>query len=156
MSKRLTLWIATGFGVGRLPFAPGTWGTLLGVAYAWAISCLSWHGQVVIIIAGLLLAAWLANIAEKSLARKDPQEVVIDEIAAFPLAASLAWGSPWQWTLLVAAFVFFRVADIVKPFPAKQSQRLHGGLGIVVDDVIAAVYAGLGVWVLRWILGQTG
>ncbi len=153
MSERLAKFLATGFGSGCLPYAPGTWGTVVGIGYAWAVSLLPWQWQLGIIAAGVLFAVWLSGIAEKLYQRKDAQEIVLDEIAAFPLAAFFAWGvEKWTPLLVGAAFVIFRIADILKPFPAKQSQQLHGGWGIVMDDVIAAIYAGILVTGLRIVL----
>jgi phosphatidylglycerophosphatase A len=143
MSERLVKFFATGFGSGCLPKAPGTWGTVVGIAYAWALSLLDWRWQLGIIVSVLLLAVWLSGVAERLFQRKDAQEIVIDEIAAFPLAAFFAWGGErWTPLLVGAAFVLFRIADILKPFPARQSQQLRGGWGVVADDVVAAVYAG--------------
>jgi phosphatidylglycerophosphatase A len=155
MPERLVKFVATGFGLGCLPKAPGTWGTIVGIGYAWAISLLPWHWQLLIIAAGLMLAVWIAGLAETFYRRQDPQQVVIDEIAAFPVAVFFAWNAQ-HWTMLLvgAAFVFFRIADILKPFPARHSQRLGGGWGVVMDDVIAAVYAGGLVLGLRIVIGK--
>lgn len=153
MSERLVKFFATGFGSGYLPKAPGTWGTVVGVAYAWVLSLLDWRWQLPILVAVMLLAVWLSGVAEKLFQRKDAPEIVIDEIAAFPLAACFAWGvERWTPLLVGAAFVIFRIADILKPFPAKQAQQLRGGWGVVADDVIAAVYAGIVVCGLRIVL----
>jgi phosphatidylglycerophosphatase A len=150
MSERLVKFVATGFGSGCLPYAPGTWGSVLGIGYAWALSLLDWQWQLPIIAAVLLVAVWVSGSAEKIYKRKDAQQIVIDEIAAFPIAALFAWNAG-QWTalLVVAAFVLFRIADILKPFPANKSQNLRGGWGVVMDDVIAAIYAGIFVLGLR-------
>jgi phosphatidylglycerophosphatase A len=151
MSNRFALWVATGFGVGRLPLAPGTWGTVVGVGYAGALALLSWPWQFLVFVAGLGVAVWSAGVAEKALKRRDPPQVVIDEIVAFPLTLAVAaWTQQLTPLVIGAAFVFFRVTDILKPPPVRQSQRLPGGWGVVTDDVFAAVYAAIAVSVLQW------
>ncbi len=98
-----------------------------GILFYWPVVC---------IIA--LLAVWFAGAAATAMGEKDPQCVVIDEIAAVPIA--LAWMSGW-WMAL--AFLLFRVLDVWKPFGIRQSQELPGGWGIVVDDLLAAAACGL-------------
>jgi phosphatidylglycerophosphatase A len=150
MSERFVKFLATGFGSGCLPYAPGTWGSVVGIGYAWALSLLDWHWQLPIIATVLLGSVWLSGIAQNIYKRKDAPEIVIDEIAAFPVAALFAWNAGrWTPLLVIAAFVLFRIADILKPFPVNQSQHLRGGWGVVIDDVIAAVYAGIVVLGLR-------
>jgi phosphatidylglycerophosphatase A len=160
VAEALILWAAQGFGIGRIPVAPGTWGSLLGAG--WLLVLLA-PGRPWVYITGLLLSAflsvWLCGRAEKILGRTDPGSVVMDEIIAVPLCfavwiahyASQAGHFPGPGALLesnqlpvfiglVAAFRFF---DIVKPWPVHQSQRLPGGWGITVDDLLAAFYVNL-------------
>ena len=155
--NRLLLWIAEGFGVGRIPFGPGTFGSLLGLLWS-ALLLLGGNLWVYVggTIFGLVVATWICGAAENVLHRTDPPSVVLDEIAAMPACfigwIALAWDksgaipapayfvSARIWPLVVGVFVAFRFFDIVKPWPVRQSQSLHGGLGVVVDDLLAAVY----------------
>jgi len=136
MRERFVRFVATGFCSGCVPAAPGTAGSLVGVGYWWLLSrfCPAFYWPVAGIVA--LLAVWLAGAAAKAMGEKDPACVVIDEIAAVPVA--LAWLSGW-W--IAVAFVLFRVFDACKPPGIRQSQQLPGGWGIVVDDLLAAVLA---------------
>ena len=154
------VWIAEGFGIGRIPFAPGTFGTLLG--FAW-IGLLMIPRHKGIYIAGLLLgylaAVWVGGRAEKITGLKDPGRFVIDEIVAMPLVffpvilvldpmptiqSLMNVQRGWVFAL---AFALFRIFDIGKPYPVGISQRLPGGWGLVTDDMLAAVYAGGFMWI---------
>lgn len=151
-APKLAWWIATGFGSGRLKPAPGTWGSL---------ACLIvWTGLV---LAGLrpwaawaltpllaLLAVWSSHRVVDETGLKDPGYIVIDEwaglwIALLPTAGFLArhgFGRPWL-AALAASFLLFRLFDIWKPWPVHQLQSLPRGWGVVVDDLMAGVYAAL-------------
>lgn len=140
-SSRILIWLATGFGTGYSPVASGTVGTLPGIlvvfAVAWFQVPLVW--QIVLAVALSLAAIPVADHAEKVFGRKDDGRVVIDEYATFLIGLL---GIPWlqhPW-FLVVAFIVARIFDIVKPPPARQSQVLKGGLGIVADDVLASFY----------------
>jgi phosphatidylglycerophosphatase A len=156
----LPLWIAQGFGVGRIPIAPGTFGSVVGVLW---FSMLLATGNpwlfLIGMIAGIGLSVSLCGIAEEILGQKDPGSVVLDEIAAMPVCF-LAWVgilyfrngslpapeyffSSSTWLGAVAVFVAFRLFDVAKPWPVHQSQSLPGGWGVTVDDVLAAVYVNL-------------
>jgi phosphatidylglycerophosphatase A len=165
---RLALAIATAFGLGYLPKAPGTWGSLGGVVLAE----LYWSGLLpdkpfghfagdihfpisptwAAIAAALLVAlvgVATASSAAKHLRKKDPQNVVIDEVSGQLVAYfGIGSGSP-NWKYLLLGFILFRVFDIWKPFPARQAESLPGGLGIMADDWIAGIYAALGLWIAR-------
>lgn len=132
---RVALFVATGFGSGYLPFAPGTWGSLVGVAFFLAL----WKLDVLLlgIVAGLIAAVLAAPAGERRFGKKDPGQVVVDEVVCFPIAML---GLPVNVGWLVAAFLLFRFFDVVKPSPADAVQRWPGGWGIVADDVIAALY----------------
>ena len=141
-------WIATFFLAGYSPVAPGTAGTLgglliyLGMVYL-KIGCLS-QG---LIIAGLFFIGVIsAGKMENLLKIKDPPCVVIDEVVGFLITM---WGLPLSLRVVVIGFILNRVLDIWKPFPAKESQRLPGGWGIMVDDVISSFYANI---ILRGLL----
>jgi phosphatidylglycerophosphatase A len=156
----MRLWVAQGFGVGRIPVAPGTFGSLLGVLWFGLLLKTSnlWL-FVVGTIAGIALSVWLCGVAEKTLGQKDPGSVVLDEITALPVSF-FAWVtivlwqtgslpsfayflSPRTWPLTLGVFVASRFFDVAKPWPVHQSQSLPGGWGITVDDVLAAVYVNL-------------
>ena len=154
------LWVAQGFGIGRIPVAPGTFGSLLGVLW-FGLLLLTRHLWLFAVgtIAGLALSVWLCGVAEKTLGQKDPGSVVLDEITALPISF-FAWVTIvlWQtgslpsfayflsartWPLTLGVFVASRLFDVAKPWPVHQSQSLPGGWGITVDDVLAAVYVNL-------------
>lgn len=161
----MILFIAQGFGVGRIPKAPGTFGTLIGLPW-FALLLLPGSLPVFIVgtILGLGLSVWCCGRAEKILGQTDPGSVVLDEIAAMPVCF-LPW-LLWEMNRLgivpapehfftggnlvrtAEAFLIFRIFDIWKPWPVRQSQRLPGGWGVTVDDVLAAVYTGLVVLAL--------
>ncbi len=137
---RLKLWIGTCFGIGRAPVAPGTFGSLAGVAIGWALLP---AGRPALIAACLVCTAigfWSAGEAARQLGARDPGAVVIDEVAGQLVAIAIV---PGDLTVLALAFLLFRVFDITKPFPARRLEALPGGSGIMVDDLVAGAYAGL-------------
>jgi phosphatidylglycerophosphatase A len=149
MREPIVKLVATGFGAGRLPFAPGLAGSVVGVGY-WCLLARAGNAWVywTIFLAGILFAVWCAGEAAELLRKPDPPSVVIDEIVAVPLAFA-GLGAVW-WKLAVA-FVLFRVFDVWKPWPARQSQAFSGGVGIVVDDLVAAGYACAGAHGATWV-----
>jgi phosphatidylglycerophosphatase A len=151
------LWIAQGFGVGRIPLAPGTFGSVLGMLW---FGLLLMTGKLWLFaagtLAGIAVSVWLCGAAEQRLRQTDPGSVVLDEIVAVPVCF-LGWAimvvchdgtlpawtyfvAPQTWPLTLGVFIACRVFDIAKPWPVRQSQSLPGGWGITVDDVLAAVY----------------
>ncbi len=151
MRDRLVKFIATGLGVGYVPVAPGTAGSLLGVGYWWLLTRGSPWTYWLVFVALLVFAVWCAGEAAEALRKPDPSCVVIDEIVVMPLALA---GIGTAWWKIALAFGLFRLFDVWKPPPVRQAQDLSGGLGIVLDDVLAAIYAWAGshaiVWALRW------
>lgn len=137
---KLSLMIATGFGLGLSPFASGTVGTLWGLPMVWFLSGLAWHWQVAAALALASLAVPFCSRAETWFGRKDDGRIVADEYLTFPLAVL---GLPLHAAplMLPVAFVTARFFDIVKPWPARGLQSLEGGYGIVIDDVFASLYA---------------
>ena len=140
--KKLVLFLATGCGIGLfVPFAPGTFGSLPGVALAWWMA--SWEPSMQALVALMLAAAAIpvCSIAERMLGVKDDGRITADEWMLYPIAVL---GLPLQtlpfWTLLVF-FAVVRLVDIVKPPPARQLQAFHGGFGIVIDDFFANLYS---------------
>ncbi|MGH7969228.1 MAG: phosphatidylglycerophosphatase A family protein [Limisphaerales bacterium] len=162
------LWVAEGFGVGRIPWAPGTFGSVVGIAWFWVL--LAGGGYLVFmagLVAGIALSVWLCGVAEERLGKKDPSSVVLDEISAMPLCfVALVWlharhggwpepayfFSDGNWLSILGVFAAFRLFDVWKPWPVHQSQALPRGWGITVDDQLAALYvnaATLIIWSLR-------
>lgn len=152
--EKAILCLATGFYTGKVPLAPGTFGTIPGLLLCYFLSTIPLQVSVALIFVLIGLAIWVAGEAEKLLCQTDPGCIVIDEIAG--MAVTLA-GLPFNLLTAVAGFALFRAFDIAKPPPiGTVDQKLHGGVGIVLDDVIAGVCANL---VLRgglWALGQAG
>ncbi len=148
--NRLALWLATGLGVGCASPAPGSVGGLWGIPLAWAVGSLPGIGwQIAIIVAILLLSVGVCNSANKLLGGKDPQEIVLDEIAVLPIVFLLTGISNWRE--LLAGWILFRLFDITKPPPARQVELLPDGWGIMADDVIAALYACVALRGLVWL-----
>lgn len=144
---RLALIIGTGFGSGFMRPASGTWGSLVGVAMFWGLLQLPLLPACGITLAVIAVGIWAAGRCEIYFKKEDPSEVVIDEIAAVPLAAwPMALLDHRPWWLWVAVFVAWRVADIIKPPPARQFEDFPGGWGIVADDLMAAAYVGGAFW----------
>lgn len=142
MTKRsVGYWVAVGFGAGHIPWIAGTTGTipfwlLLFVWTRMMEPARIWMALVSLAVTAIGL--WAASKAEEEVGRHDPKEIVIDEWAG--MAISLI-GVPAQFSSYVAAFVLFRIFDVVKPPPARQLEKLPGGYGIVLDDVFAGFYA---------------
>ena len=138
--------IATGFGSGYTPLAPGTAGTVVAVPVYLIISSLPWPLSLLTVAAFTALAVWASQEGEKLFHEKDAQRIVIDEIAGFLWATFLVAPTVLR---VAAAFVLFRLFDIVKPFPAGWCQRrLPGGWGVVGDDCAAGVYGSAALWLL--------
>jgi len=146
--------IATWFGVGLAPLSPGTAGSLAALPIAWAVTVVA--GGVGLTLATVLvfvLGVWAAGAYSAAIGDGDPQTVVVDEVAGQWLAIlpAAALSSPVLWHYAVA-FVLFRAADIGKPWPAGWIDRnLHGGAGIMLDDMVAGLYAGLGLGLAMWV-----
>jgi phosphatidylglycerophosphatase A len=153
---RLALAIATSLGLGYLPKAPGTWGSLAGILiyaltlFYFPLPAASRTLAVTAVVALALAAGgvWAADRAANFSGRKDPQFVVIDEVSGQHLTYALAL-APLNWKYLLLGFILFRAFDIWKPFPARQAESLPGGLGIMADDWAAGLYAALGLWFAR-------
>jgi phosphatidylglycerophosphatase A len=135
--------VATFFGVGRLPGAPGTWGSATTVLLWWSVTRwfpAAWQPEAAVALAALAILVGIpaATRVARELARKDPGCVVIDEVAG-QLITLIA--VPVSWKTLLAGFILFRAFDTTKPPPVRQLERLPEGTGIVVDDIGAGVYA---------------
>lgn len=160
----LAVFLATGFGAGFMPFGPGTFGSMVGLLIAYGLILA--FGQDVallqnsILLMGAALAAigiWSGTRAEKIFGRKDAGQVVMDEVCGQVISFVLLGpylarlGSQWRWWML-AGFVLFRVFDMFKPYPINQLQDLEGGLGVMMDDVVAGIYAAVVLSFLLWFL----
>ena len=138
------VWIATCGGVGYLPIAPGTAGSVVAVAVTAALGVLPqtvpWLRLLLVGAAAVVLfiGIWTSTRAEAFFGKTDPHEVVIDEVAGQFLTLAAIPQVTWKW--LALGFLLFRLLDIVKPFPARRAERLPGGWGIMIDDMIAGVY----------------
>lgn len=136
---KLLMFLATGCGAGYLPWAPGTWGSLVALPLCFLLSLLNGPFYWISLLAIVVLAIVAAGAAEKILDRKDPGVVVIDEVAGMLVTMI---GAPNTLLAYGAGFLLFRLFDIVKPFPARWAdQHLNGGVGIVMDDLVAGGYA---------------
>jgi phosphatidylglycerophosphatase A len=133
--RQAVMFLATGGYIGRIPFAPGTFGSLIGIPIAYVFSMIGKPAAFTAVALIILAAVWVAHLAEQQLKQKDPGCIVIDEIAGMCVALV---GIPFTWSTGLAGFFMFRVFDILKPPPVRQlDRRLSGGWGIVMDDVAA-------------------
>jgi phosphatidylglycerophosphatase A len=146
----LGLAVATVFGVGYAPVAPGTFGSAVGLLLWWLLPA-STAIQAAVIAAMFVAGSWGGNVAERHFGRSDPGQVVIDEVMGMLITLFL---NPVGWLGALAGFLLFRIFDVIKPYPANRLERLHGGIGVMADDAMAAVYANLVLraalhWVIR-------
>jgi len=135
----VALALATSAGVGYIPFAPGTFGSLAGLLLWWLVPS---NGLFQLALMAILFVAgsWSGSVAERHFGSTDPGPVVIDEVLGMLITLFL---NPVTWGGAVLGFLLFRLSDIVKPFPANRLEQLHGGIGVMADDVMAAIYANL-------------
>jgi phosphatidylglycerophosphatase A len=142
------LLVASVLGVGYIPVAPGTFGSAAGLLL-WLVLPASPLAQAGVILLLFVAGSWSGTVAERHFGRTDPGEIVIDEVVGVLITLFM---NPVGWRGAVLGFLLFRAADIVKPYPANRLERLHGGVGVMADDAMAAVYANLA---LRLILVLT-
>jgi phosphatidylglycerophosphatase A len=149
----ISLAIAT-VGVGYLPLAPGTWGSLVGVlifllytnfATFGGYSMIAW---IVFIVAVCAVGIWASAQAERIFDEEDPQRVVVDEVAGQLIAYSPV--AVLDWKHLLIGFVLFRLFDIWKPYPINKLQDLHGGFGVMADDILAGIYSAMIIYTLTF------
>jgi phosphatidylglycerophosphatase A len=136
---RVALAFATALGVGYAPFAPGTFGSAVGLVLWWGLPA-SIAAQAIAIGVLFIVGAWSGGAAERHYGTTDPSVVVIDEVMGMLITLFL---NPVGWTGAFAGFLLFRFFDVVKPYPSNQLERLPGGVGVMADDAMAAVYANL-------------
>jgi phosphatidylglycerophosphatase A len=169
---RLALLVATGFGLGYLPKAPGTWGSLAGVGMVCLLSLdavrfvphtSAWPLEPLpVTLALALIGAWASHRVAKGQGSADPQFVVIDEISGQQIGLLPLCFFHWhpgdmrkidlwypEWHYLLAGFILFRIFDIWKPWPVRAAEKLPGGWGIMADDWVAGIYAAMGLWGLH-------
>jgi phosphatidylglycerophosphatase A len=139
--------LATWFGVGLMPLASGTWGSLAALPVAWLVDLYAGRAGLLVALAVVFVAGtWASEVLVRQGKAQDPGFIVVDEVAGMFL--TLAFAPPTWWGFGIA-FVLFRVADIIKPFPANWCDaNVHGGFGVMLDDVVAAIHAGITTWLL--------
>lgn len=131
--------VATSLGLGYAPIAPGTFGSLGGLVLWWVLPH-SAGVQLCAIVALFVAGSWSASVSEHHFGATDPSQVVIDEVMGMLVTL---WLNPVGWHGAFVGFVLFRFFDVIKPYPANRLERLHGGVGVMADDAMAAVYANL-------------
>ena len=146
---RLAVFIATVGYCGYFPIAPGTIGSAAGLL----VYLLVWWSQstvveVVLIVGLFLVGTWAGTIAERYFGGIDPGPIVLDEVVGMLITLAFV---PIGVSGALAGFLLFRVFDVLKPFPARRLESLHGGLGVMADDAMAAVYANLSLRALLWL-----
>jgi phosphatidylglycerophosphatase A len=135
------MFLATGFYIGNIPFAPGSFGSLIGLPLCFVLAGISLAPAMLCTFIFIFFAVCIADAAEKILKRNDPGCIVIDEIAGMMVTLT---GLPFNLITVVIGFIIFRILDILKPFPIRNlDERIPGGLGVVADDVAAGVIANL-------------
>ena len=135
--QKSVMFLATGCYIGNISFAPGTFGSVLGLLLCFFLSKIDFSIAVFLTLIFILCAIWIANEAEKIIDLKDPGCIVIDEIAGIILTLS---GLPFNITSVTLGFLVFRVLDIWKPYPIRLLEnKFSGGIGIVLDDVAAGI-----------------
>lgn len=136
--------IATCFGIGYIPFAPGTFGSAAGILIWIALPD---GGKVASLVIVLLFLAgvWSGSVVEGYFRSTDPGPVVIDEVVGMLVTLFM---NPVGWAGAVAGFLLFRLFDVIKPYPADRLERLRGGIGVMADDFMAAVYANLALRIM--------
>ena len=149
MNARLSVAVATALGVGYVPFAPGTFGSLAGlVVFAGVRATGQPAVELAAIVAVFFTGVWAATAAETHFGHIDPGPVVIDEVLGMLVTLTLL---PVSMTGVLVGFVLFRIFDVIKPPPCNRLEALPGGWGVMCDDFMAAVYAHVCVRVLAWV-----
>ena len=140
------MFLATGCFIGNIPFAPGTFGTILGLPLCFLLSRTDFSIAVFLTAIFIIFAILIAHDAEKILKKNDPGCIIIDEIAGFMVAL---FGLPFNAIYASAGFAIFRLLDILKPFPIRLiEKKLSGGTAIVMDDVVAGIFSNIVLRVL--------
>lgn len=144
-SGKTALVLSSWFGAGLLPVVPGTLGTVASVPLVLLLHVIGFWYQALAAVILIIVAIWASGKSRDLLGKDDPSVIVIDEVAGFVLTMCFL---PISWISLASGFVMFRIFDIIKPYPVRDMERLAGGWGIVMDDVLAGIYAHLCVRVI--------
>ena len=148
---RLAVFIATVGYCGYFPFAPGTVGSAAGLLF---YALVWWVGSPVLevgMILGLFaVGVWAGTTAERYFGGVDPGPIVMDEVVG--MLITLAFIPNLGWSGILTGFVLFRIFDVIKPYPAGRFEQMHGGLGVMADDAMAAVYANISLRLLLWLV----
>jgi phosphatidylglycerophosphatase A len=148
--RRLGVFIATCGYLGHVPFAPGTFGSAAGLVVFYAVRGTGSTGLELAVIAALfMIGIWSGTEAEHHFGGVDPSPVVMDEVVGMLITLALI---PVNLTGAIVGFLVFRVLDVIKPWPSGGFEKLPGGLGVMADDGMAAVYGNLIMWGLIWLL----
>lgn len=147
---RLAVFVATVGYCGYFPVAPGTVGSAAGLLFY----LLVWYSQSPVVEVGMIVlvfaaGVWAGTVAERYFGGIDPGPIVIDEVVGMLITLAFI---PVGWTGMLAGFILFRIFDVIKPYPANKLEALHGGLGVMADDAMAAVYANISLRLLIWLL----
>ncbi|MCK5543349.1 MAG: phosphatidylglycerophosphatase A [Desulfobacterales bacterium] len=135
--NKVIIFVATGGGLGKIPFAPGTFGTFAGILFVFILKIINPAYETFCVVTLIVFAIWIADEAEKILKQKDPGCIVIDEIAGYVVTMV---SIPLSIYTIIAGFILFRFFDIIKPFPVKYfEKKFKGGPGIVLDDLVAGL-----------------
>jgi len=146
--KRFILLLAAGFGAGYAPIAPGTAGTLVAIPLFLILSLISSPLYELTILAFFFLASWISGEAQRCWGRKDHPRIVIDEIMGY--LVTMLW-LPRTLLFIILGFFLFRFFDIVKPPPIRLLEKVRGGYGVVLDDVLAGVYANIILQIISYL-----
>jgi len=150
---RTALLLSSWFCVGLMPIAPGTFGTLAAIPVVFVTHYFGTFFGALFILILVALAFWASDLGRKRLGKNDPSEVVIDEVVGFLVTMFLL---PLSWLSLTLGFILFRIFDIIKPFPIRRLEKIKGGFGIVLDDLLAGIYANICLRILLFILRAGG
>ena len=145
---KLALILSSCFGFGLIPVAQGTFGTLAGITLAMALAHVGPMAAAYLLFFFVLLSIWTSGRSARALEKDDPAEVVIDETAGLLLTLFLLPATGFN---LCLGFILFRLFDILKPFPIRRLEKVEGGAGIVLDDLLAGVYGNLCLRLIAWV-----
>ncbi|MDV6327466.1 phosphatidylglycerophosphatase A [Idiomarina sp. Sol25] len=147
-------WLALGFGSGLAPKAPGTFGTLIGIPAVFLLASLNWWEYLLALVVMTLVGIWICQYTAKAMGEHDHPSIVWDEIVGYAIAM---FALPVEPLWLLAAFVLFRIFDILKPGPIGWAdKKLSGGNGIMMDDVLAGIFSAVILHLGWWLSGLLG
>ena len=145
--------LSFGFGAGLSPWAPGTMGTIAAIPPYLLLAELTLSWYIAVLIAAFVIGVYVCGFSSRALGVHDHGGIVWDEFVGFWITMLAAPAPSWQWILI--GFVLFRFFDIVKPWPVRSADRhITGGFGIMIDDVLAGIYALIGMQGLQWIIAS--